>query len=394
MSTSLPILPSSQAVASGETASLPVNTSVDDPSKAFANVLDAHLQPGNTTPTKADALSLLGMDASALMPISLVDGKKLPLDLSKADAVDGNALPLPADLVWSGMLIVNNGKGNGPQLYQLSSDGHSLTSQIDPNMKAQISQSLNQLSPLTTTELPEMLNITGKLPDNPLTGMKEHSLLFASTASPGANALVGQKFAEFLPASLLTDGNDTSTSLPSGDPASGTAGLQALGLAALSDRGGAHFPAVTQLHLSGDPKSPAWSQGLGERLQWLVQKDIQGADIRLNPPELGALEVKLKLSHDHGAQIHFSSPNGAVREAIEAAIPRLREMFAEAGMMLGDVNVSQQSFAQQQQNGDSHGNDSGRRQDSAGIAPLEAVSGDDRPSLQKMVSNGLVDMYV
>ena len=40
--------------------------------------------------------------------------------------------------------------------------------------------------------------------------------------------------------------------------------------------------------------------------------------------------------------------NQEVREAIESAMPRLREMLASAGIDLGQTNVSAQSFAQQQ----------------------------------------------
>ena len=144
--------------------------------------------------------------------------------------------------------------------------------------------------------------------------------------------------------------------------------------------------------MTGSPKSAAWAQGLGERVQWLVQQNIQGAEIRLNPPELGALEVKLQLNGDQGTQIQFTSPNGTVREALEAAIPRLREMFAESGLNLGDVNVSHQSLAEQQQNG---GNgEEGDRRDSSGLAVSEQSISDDNSPQKSIISEGLVDMYV
>ena len=400
MSTSLPMLVPAKATTGGEAASLPVNTGDGDSSRAFANVLNAHLKPDGTAGDDASANPINGVDASVLMPLlsaSTVDGKKLPLDLSKADTDIGNGLPLPPDLTWSGMLVVNNADGSGPKLYQLSADGHSLTPQIDPNMRAQVSRAMNQFSPMATTDMPEMLNVVDKkadlLADNPLTNMKAQSLLFTATATtPALNSHAGQKFMEFLPGSLLANNNGNTNAPTALDPGTGAQGIQALNLAGVSHQGAEHFNAVPQLHLSGDPRSPAWAQGLGERMQWLVQQDVQGADIRLNPPELGALEVKLKISHEHGAQIHFSSPNGAVREAIEAAIPRLREMFAENGLMLGDVNVSHQSLAEQNQNGEGGRESNGRS--SGGAAPIEAVGGDDSTTARRLVSDGLVDMYV
>ena len=43
----------------------------------------------------------------------------------------------------------------------------------------------------------------------------------------------------------------------------------------------------------------------------------------------------------------FSSPHGAVREAIELSIGRLREMLADSGFNLVNVDVSDKSLAQQ-----------------------------------------------
>jgi len=91
-----------------------------------------------------------------------------------------------------------------------------------------------------------------------------------------------------------------------------------------------------------------WGQAVGERLMFMVNDKIQAASIILNPPELGPIEVKLNLNHDQ-ASVHFVSNHAAVREAIEEAFPRLREMFAQNGLQLADANVSQQSAQQQQQ---------------------------------------------
>ena len=44
----------------------------------------------------------------------------------------------------------------------------------------------------------------------------------------------------------------------------------------------------------------------------------------------------------------FSSPHAMVREAIEAALPRLRDMLANQGITLADVNVSQHGSADTQ----------------------------------------------
>lgn len=90
-----------------------------------------------------------------------------------------------------------------------------------------------------------------------------------------------------------------------------------------------------------------WETNLGSRLQMLVGQNVQTAEIRLDPPELGALDIKIKITNDI-ATVNITSPHTQVREALETAVPRLKEMFEENGLSLGDVNVRQESFSRQQ----------------------------------------------
>jgi flagellar hook-length control protein FliK len=87
-----------------------------------------------------------------------------------------------------------------------------------------------------------------------------------------------------------------------------------------------------------------WDQGLGERIQWMVNRKVQGAQIRLNPTQLGPMEVRIQVHNDQ-ASIQFSSAHSVVREALEAALPRLRELLESSGVELVDVDVSGQSSA-------------------------------------------------
>lgn len=90
-----------------------------------------------------------------------------------------------------------------------------------------------------------------------------------------------------------------------------------------------------------------WDQALGERIQWLMGQRLQGAQIKLNPAHLGPMEVRIQMQHDQ-ASIQFTSAHAVVREALEAALPRLRDMFESAGVELLNVDVSGQSPAHQQ----------------------------------------------
>lgn len=91
---------------------------------------------------------------------------------------------------------------------------------------------------------------------------------------------------------------------------------------------------------------PGWDQALGERVRWLVTQRFQAAELHLNPPELGPVEIRLSLNKDQ-ASIQFLSPHASVRDAIETAMPRLREMLGDSGIQLADVNVGQHSAERQ-----------------------------------------------
>ena len=96
------------------------------------------------------------------------------------------------------------------------------------------------------------------------------------------------------------------------------------------------------------PDSPQWNAQLGERINWMVNNNIQRADIRLDPPELGNLDIRLNIAKDNQASILIHVNNATAKEAIESAIPRLREMFEQQGLDLANVDVSQQNLQQQQ----------------------------------------------
>lgn len=93
-----------------------------------------------------------------------------------------------------------------------------------------------------------------------------------------------------------------------------------------------------------------WGDALGQKVVWMAGQHQQVAELHLNPPNLGPMEVRLTISNDQVSAL-FVSHQPAVREAIEAAMPRLREMFADSGMMLGNATVSSDSLPQQQNSG-------------------------------------------
>ncbi|MFW5426378.1 MAG: flagellar hook-length control protein FliK [Methylophagaceae bacterium] len=92
-------------------------------------------------------------------------------------------------------------------------------------------------------------------------------------------------------------------------------------------------------------QSSAWNQVMSSRVVWMAREGIQEASLKLNPANLGSVEVKLNMHNDQ-ANVLFIAQNAATRDALEQALPRLRESFEENGMQLADADVAEQEFEQ------------------------------------------------
>lgn len=91
----------------------------------------------------------------------------------------------------------------------------------------------------------------------------------------------------------------------------------------------------------GDPLVPGragFAQAMGERIMMLMTQKVSAADIVLDPRELGPVEVKIRQDKDQ-TTLMFASHHPAVREQLEASLPKLRDLFSQAGLSLGNVSV-------------------------------------------------------
>lgn len=93
--------------------------------------------------------------------------------------------------------------------------------------------------------------------------------------------------------------------------------------------------------------NPGWDQALGQRVVYMAGANQQTASLTLNPPDLGPLQVVLTISNDQ-TSASFTAAQPEVRQALEAAMPKLREMMSEAGIQLGSATVSTSMPNQQQ----------------------------------------------
>lgn len=136
---------------------------------------------------------------------------------------------------------------------------------------------------------------------------------------------------------------------------------------------------------------PNWSEALAHRVSWMLEGQLGRAEIALDPPELGPLQVRISTQHDQ-AQIHFVSHHAPVRDALDQAIPRLREMLEAQGVQLVDVDVRDQGQQTQQGGG-------GEAADSSGVARSPGGDEDSSPvpvsgEGSLLPRRGLVDAYV
>jgi len=80
---------------------------------------------------------------------------------------------------------------------------------------------------------------------------------------------------------------------------------------------------------------------LAERVRMLVNQGNMSADIRLDPPDLGSMQIRISMSGEQ-ASVNFVVQSQQARDMLDQAVPRLREMLAERGIELGQSSVEQQ----------------------------------------------------
>ncbi len=172
-----------------------------------------------------------------------------------------------------------------------------------------------------------------------------------------------------------------------------SAGWGAHGAAAIRGEAPSAAPASAQptgLAVHTPLGNPGWGPELGQRVVWLAQHQQHVAHINVTPPQLGPIEIHLNLNQDQ-ASMSFVSPHAPVREAIEAALPRLREMLADSGLTLAHVDVSPHGFGHA--GGQAGGaQDEGRRLTGHGPEGI-AAAGSLPPARPLRGGEGLVDVF-
>lgn len=125
-----------------------------------------------------------------------------------------------------------------------------------------------------------------------------------------------------------------------------------------------------------------WADEIGSRMTMMVEQGKHTASLRLSPEHLGPLEVRITMNGDQ-ASVQFGAAHVDTRNAIENALPRLREMFASQGLSLADANVSREPPRQQQHPTPQSSSSSSGFNDEEGVTAVSAAQ----------VRLGLLDAY-
>lgn len=140
--------------------------------------------------------------------------------------------------------------------------------------------------------------------------------------------------------------------------------------------------------------SNGWQEEFSQKISWLSTQQSHAATLHLNPPDLGPLEVVLNIS-DNQATALFTSPHSAVRDAIESALPKLRESLADNGIMLGNATVSDQPPRDRSTEGFMSQNPktAAQQNDSGDLSKSTALTHADQQNAPARRRIGMVDIF-
>jgi flagellar hook-length control protein FliK len=310
-------------------------------SVALQNLADTEVD-ANATSTPTSATELLAeqvdippIEGNILQEVTAVnDGGTIPeqtTDISSADSV--NSMKGTSDDIDEELLIPVADFSTPPQLNRNVADIKVVTENAAaalPQMLRQEKASLAKLSTLETSPIeaeidegldPKMgsrniirdnlLHTNSNLMDTVVDKISAKVTDLPTIATQTLGEQAGQKFST---ADLSTLSRQVENATPKQE-----------------------LPAMTKAF-----NHPEWKQEFNERIVWMHNKAIPSAELRLNPQHLGPVSIQINVDKDQQASILFNAQNAGVREAIEAALPKLKDMLGAQQVTLAEANVSQQ----------------------------------------------------
>ncbi|MBN8713229.1 MAG: flagellar hook-length control protein FliK [Xanthomonadales bacterium] len=121
-----------------------------------------------------------------------------------------------------------------------------------------------------------------------------------------------------------------------GSGVTGAASMPATQLAPLpAPAAGTHL-----LAMAAPLGSDGFHQELATQVNWLAGQDVKQARIRIHPEDLGPIDLKVSVSHEH-VDVVFSVQHPGTLQALQQSLPQLGQMLAQHGLSLGHAEVGQ-----------------------------------------------------
>lgn len=261
-----------------------------------------------------DLFANVDVESSIDDALFMIEMPELQLEEAVLDSSDNSLLEASA-------LLNNNGFLNGASLNPLAAQGG-----LNP-----LAVPVTAVNTLSSAMIAELSTVTDPLSNLSRIMDKKWDKM------PPSDALLASTQSEAAAETLLEEGNDIAltAALPANRAFTATT---------------ANIP---QLTMDASFNQAKWGDAVTEKVMWMSSKGVKEASIQLDPPELGHLTIKVSLTQQEQAQVSFTAQNNNVREALEHHSQRLKDMFAEEGMDLTDVDVHDQSSNGEQGNGDS-----------------------------------------
>jgi len=290
-----------------------------------------------TSGLTADGDSASALSASDAAITALIDsrerGEKMTLAWKKGEPPS------------SGTVLANAANRNGVQSGHHTSDTKVFTSLADqlPDSKptgdnkkspASVNETTNITALITSGSDKTASTHDAKTPTGDVSTLMNQLNLAMGTISASTKMAHSVRLnpTDFANDSVLTSQNVT------GQPSEASA--KAGTLAATSST--ALTPASTNTALSSD-----FVSRLGEQVMWLRHQQINVAELRLHPRDLGSVLVRIDSSGDN-TSVNFVASHHTVRDVLDQNMIKLHELFSDAGLNLVHVNVSSDSPSQQQ----------------------------------------------
>lgn len=152
--------------------------------------------------------------------------------------------------------------------------------------------------------------------------------------------------------------------------------------------------AQTQVQAANDLDRPVpihqaeGQKQVAEKIRWMVGARVTAAEIRLDPPELGSMQIRINMVGET-ASVNFVVQSAQARDVLAQTEPQLKDMLSEQGLDLGESFVSTQD----------EDNSDGENGEGAAKNPLFASESDDdinvvEQPIQQKQSPYNVDAYV